>query len=305
MNILVAEDDMIFRRLLEAALTGWGYRVTLARDGNEAWRALQSTDRPQLAILDWMMPGLEGIEVCRRLRASEGGMYVYVLLLTAKERKQDLVEGLRAGADDFLSKPFDHVELEARLRTGRRIVELEQRLTFQALHDPLTGAMNRAGVLDSLRRDVARSMRDGAPVSVIMADLDHFKAVNDSRGHAAGDSVLVEATRRFRAAVRPHDIVARWGGEEFLMVLPACAREDAMSAAERIREAIAEQPFEVGGAPIPLTVSLGVSTGRDAHESLVQGADAALYAAKEGGRDRVAYAAPGSRHGDAGRGRAD
>src|SRR3954467_15416773 len=215
MKILIADDSIVSRHLLDATLRKWGYEVIVACDGNEAWSILQSEDAPKIAILDWVMPGLTGPEVCRRVRASakeEKDLYTYILLLTSKSQREDLIEGMEAGADDYLTKPFDQHELEVRLRPGVRILELEhelisarEKLRDQATKDFLTGIWNRSSILDILNRELQRGVRESRPVGVILADLDHFKSVNDTFGHFAGDAVLREFVRRMSGSIRPYD----------------------------------------------------------------------------------------------------
>ena len=301
MKILLAEDDAVSRRLLQAMLENWGYDVVVTRDGNEAWEALTGADAPALAILDWVMPGIEGVEICRRLRKREEG-YVYTILLTGRDRKQDVVEGMNAGADDYLTKPYDSHELMVRVRAGRRILDLQAALLAaqevlrqQAARDPLTGVWNRARAFDSLAAEIARASREGTTVSVIMADVDHFKNVNDQHGHMAGDAVLRIVTQRIMSTLRTYDVLGRYGGEEFLIVLPGCGPDDAGVAAERIRGALAATPVDTSEGLIPVTISLGTASarnGRATPESLVRAADEALYAAKRGGRNRVVQADP-------------
>ena len=298
MRILIAEDDAVSRRVLEGFLSKWGYDVLVSQDGEEAWQILQEEDAPQMAILDWMMPQTDGLEVCRRLRRRGPEPYVYVLLLTAKGQKQDVVEGIEAGADDYLTKPFDPGELQARLRAGRRILALQgalisarDALRFQATHDPLTGLWNRLASIEAMRRELSRSQRQKESLSVVMADLDHFKSVNDNYGHLSGDVVLRETAGRIAANVRAYDTVGRYGGEEFLLVLPESDLDQALHQAERIREDFEKNPFDLPEAQVPVTVSLGVASlavkGAVEPDSLVWAADQALYRAKQGGRNRV------------------
>lgn len=302
MRILVAEDDPVSGRMLQSLLGDWGYEVVLVRDGNKAWDALQRDDAPQLAVIDWIMPGMDGVALCRKLRQQAREPYVYVVLLTGKGQKEDTVKGLDAGADDYITKPFDPSELKVRLRAGRRILDLQAQLITvrealydQATHDPLTGLLNRAAILDIIEQETVRVRREGLPLAVAMADLDHFKEVNDHHGHMAGDAVIREVARRFRASVRPYDTVARYGGEEFLFVLPGCDESGAASLAERIRAAIAAKPMNTSEGIIPVTVSIGVATSVEvplpAPERLIASADAALYEAKRGGRNRIEIAA--------------
>jgi diguanylate cyclase (GGDEF)-like protein len=300
MKILAAEDNPIFQSVLRSMLTKWGYDVVIGRDGEEAFAILQSHETPRLAILDWMMPGIDGVEVCRRVRAAGKEPYIYILLLTARTDSQDLVEALEAGADDYLTKPFNTLELRARLRAGRRIVELHEELLVarealrvQATHDSLTGLLNRAAILEVLQTELARASRDRQPVSVLMVDLDHFKKINDHLGHLAGDIVLREAARRMASAVRRYDSIGRYGGEEFLVILPGCTMEGAMAQAERLRVAVGGEPIDMGRQSVPVTCSLGCASCVDAactSDSLVREADGALYGAKEAGRNRSAVA---------------
>ncbi len=298
MKILIADDDNLSRHLLERQLRAWAYEVVSARDGLEAWDILCAPDPPRLVVLDWVMPGLDGPELCQRIRAQALEPYVYALLLTAKHRREDIVAGLDAGADDYVTKPFNVPELKVRLRAAARIVSLQtelvaarETLRFQASHDPLTGLCNRAATNQALERAVLRAALDGEPVAVAMIDLDHFKSVNDTHGHPAGDAVLREAARRISGAVRPGDVVGRYGGEEFLVVLPGCGPADAAAVGERIREQVAAWPVSLGRASIEVTASVGVGVAPAAAEAnpqgLVAAADAALYGAKRGGRNRV------------------
>jgi diguanylate cyclase (GGDEF)-like protein len=301
MKILLAEDSVVARQMLGTALTASGYEVVVAADGEQAWRALQGPDAPVLALLDWMMPGLDGLEVCRRVREAAREPYVYIIILTGRERPQDVVEGLAAGADDYLKKPFDNQELQARIRTGRRMVELHAQLVAarealreQASTDSLTGLANRRSILDTLGRELERCRRSGASCSVAYMDLDHFKRVNDAHGHAAGDAVLKEAAGRMRSTLRPYDLVGRFGGEEFVIVLPGCEEAGARAAAERLRAAIAATPMSAGEVDLTVTCSLGVASGTARRgwdrDRLLSAADSALYRAKSAGRNRVELA---------------
>jgi diguanylate cyclase (GGDEF)-like protein len=298
LRILVAEDNLVSRHMLEAYLKKWGYEVLVVTDGQQAWAVLQQEDAPRLAVLDWMLPGLDGVSICKEVRKLNPNPYVYLILLTAKGLKEDVVAGLEAGADDYLTKPFDPFELRARLQTGVRIVELQASLVQaqlalreQATHDPLTGLLNRGATLDSLHSEMNRGRREKKALCVLMADVDHFKQINDTYGHLVGDEILCEVARRLRRSTRDYDTVGRFGGEEFLLVLPGCAMTQGVEQAERIRESLVSRPFIAKEHSIQITISLGVAIaeGPDQFEldTVLATADEALYRAKALGRNRV------------------
>ena len=300
MRILIADDSIVSRHLLDATLRKWGYEVVVACDGNEAWRILEADNAPTLAILDWMMPGMTGPEVCRRVRESskEKDIYTYILLLSSKSEREDLIEGMESGADDYLTKPFDQHELKVRLRPGMRIIELQhelitarEELREQATKDFLTRIWNRSSILDIFQRELLRGSRENRPVGLVIADLDHFKSINDTYGHFAGDAVLRECVRRMGASVRAYDAVGRYGGEEFLVILPGCDDAATGKQAERMREALANNPMSFNGESRVITCSFGATSwapGSTAdEESLIRIADDALYRAKRQGRNRV------------------
>jgi diguanylate cyclase (GGDEF)-like protein len=303
MQILIAEDEPISRRLLQVTLEKWDYQVVAACDGAQAWDRLQEAEAPRLAILDWMMPGLSGLEVCANVRQQAREPYTYILLLTARTQKQDLVAGMESGADDYITKPFDAQELKVRLRAGRRILDLQAELVAarevlreQATHDPLTCLWNRSSIMDILTRELAKAEREASSVGVIMADLDHFKEINDTFGHLAGDAVLSEAAKRMQASMRSYDAVGRYGGEEFLIVLPGSTNSTAVHLAERLRSAISREPVRLAESSVAFTLSLGVSKSIPGEgmspELVIRAADEALYRAKELGRNRVEWAEP-------------
>lgn len=303
MKILIADDETMSRKLLEKTLVRAGYEVTSVENGELAREALARSDGPRLALLDWEMPALDGPGVCREIRKKSDHSYVYMVLLTSKETKGDIVAGLESGADDYLTKPFDPEELKARLRTGLRILDLEDRLVeareemrFKATHDALTSLWNRGVIMDLLGRELSRSHRERSSTAIILCDLDHFKHVNDTYGHPIGDEVLQEAARRLLGSVRSYDFVGRYGGEEFLVVLNNCDPNCAFDRGEEIRKAMAKRPVHTSSGPIPITVSVGVLISVDwglrPVEELLNETDAALYAAKAAGRNCVKLAKP-------------
>jgi len=306
MKILIADDESISRHMLHALLEKWGYEVVSAEDGDSAWVKLKAPGAPRMALLDWMMPGQNGVDVCRALRKERPEPYTYILLLTAKDSKDGVVEGLESGADDYLTKPFNPQELKARIRVGVRLLELEDNLVqareamrFKATHDPLTGMWNRGAILESLEKEVWRSRREGLSLGLLIADLDHFKSVNDTYGHPVGDTVLREVTRRMATDVRPYDAVGRYGGEEFLVLLPGCNDSETRAKAERLREAVSGELIATAGGNLKITMSVGgVATSewpQDTSNQILQRADAALYRAKKEGRDRTVMSRAGER----------
>lgn len=298
MKILVADDNVVSRRPLEAALQRWGHEVITASSGSEAWRILQEEDAPRIAILDWMMPGLSGPEVCRMVRQLEREYYTYIIMLTSRSEREDFINGMQSGADDYVVKPPDFNELQVRLGPALRIVKLEtevlrmkEELRIQATRDSLTGIWNRNASFEILERELIRSAREDRPLAIGLADLDHFKAVNDSHGHLAGDAVLRTAADRMLHAIRPYDSLGRYGGEEFMLILPGCDLEFACRKAEALRRAVDDGPMPAGAGSVHITASFGVTSipgGRAVRsERIIDRADEALYRAKREGRNRV------------------
>ncbi len=291
MKILLVEDSYIDRHKVGGYLTDWGLDHVAVGSGTEAVKLLESAEPPTMVLLDWLLPGLDGIDICRRIRKLGNGSYIYTVMLTSKNRKQDLLMAMEAGADDYLSKPVDPSELRARVMAGKRILELQQSLRFAATHDFLTGLLNRSEILAALQREFSRSGREGKSATVILADIDHFKRVNDSLGHAAGDEVLKEVARRMKSDLRPYDVVGRYGGEEFLIILPGCDLPNGVRRAEQIRNQIANEPVHTPSGPVSATVSMGVTVtafGPDLTSGdILQQADVALYRAKNNGRNRT------------------
>lgn len=304
-QVLIAEDYAQEAKALAALLDRWGYDPIVVADGLAAVDVLKSQDGPRLALIDWGLPVMNGIEVCQELRSQPARPYTYIVLVTGRGGRDHRVTGLEAGADDFLTKPIDPAELRARLKTAERILGLEHRLLEtqailkeQAMRDSLTGLWNRAAILEILDRELVRSRRDTNSVAVLLGDLDHFKRINDTYGHLAGDLALKEFSQRILNALRPYDSVGRYGGEEFLVVLPGCEADQLLSLAERLRNEIASSPFCVGGGHTCLTISLGgacQSPGQAGDvATLIGAADAALYQAKGLGRNQAAIATAGT-----------
>jgi two-component system cell cycle response regulator len=298
-NVLLVEDSPIYQRIVTGHLKNWGFNVQTATDGEQAWEILQAPDSPRLVVMDWVMPKLNGIDLCRRLRnRPDTEPYIYTLLLTGKDSQSDLLSAMDAGVDDYLAKPFDELELKARLMAGKRVVDLQDQLVraresmrYAASYDSLTGLMNRKEVLDALTRELARSKREGKPLAIILADVDHFKSVNDSLGHMFGDEALKEVGRRLQSKLRIYDSVGRYGGEEFLLVFPGCELTSALIRADQIRSFVCSTPVSTMGKDRKITVSLGVVVADGPAEvkieDLLHQADLALYEAKKKGRNRV------------------
>jgi len=298
-KILVVDDSEMTRMILQGRLTQWGYEIVSARDGYEAWNILQKEDRPNTILLDWMMPNMNGIELCKRIRQHLKEPYIYIILLTAKKGKQDLIEAMDAGADDFISKPFDPNILKVRLRAGKRItnlhkelIEAREKLRIQATHDFLTQLFNRSELMNMMVREISRSRRDKTSVGIVMIDIDHFKTINDTYGHLIGDEILIKLAEQMRQCTRRYDTIGRYGGEEFVIVLPQCAESEVQSVAERIRQTVCKLPYETKEGPVPVSVSLGAtwikpSEQECTEEDLIRVADQALYDAKRKGRNKA------------------
>lgn len=298
MKVLIGEGDTVPRRLLEKSVRVWGFEPVACADGEQALQALQNLSTPQLAILDWALPGRSGREICETIQSTPARSCVYTILLTTKRRNHELLKALESGADDYVIKPFLPQELESRLRAGKRVVALQaqlasarEALAFHARHDFVTGLWNRAGILESLRRELGRARRSDEPLCVVMADVDHLRRVNDAYGNAAGDEVLRKIAKRVRRSLRLYDCTGRYSGEEFLFVLASCNGSEGVTAAKRIRECIGAEPIETARGPVPVTITLGVASSAEGAEldehGLIRAAESALRRAKETGRNRV------------------
>jgi diguanylate cyclase (GGDEF)-like protein len=294
MHLLIADDDSVSRMVLETVLRKFGHEVTSVLDGEQALNTLCQENAPRLAILDWMMPGLDGLDVCRRLRERRGP-YVYVILLTARSEREDMLAAFDGDVDDFLAKPFDMLELRARLQSGGRVIELQEHLLQAqdelrriARHDYLTGVLSRRAVAECLQQEISRSNRGKTSLSILMLDLDGFKQVNDKYGHLEGDRVLSKTAQGIQAALRVQDAVGRFGGDEFLVVLPDCDAAAAIEVASRLRARVTRCIAELEGVRLEVSVSVGAATNypdRVSADELVANADDALYRAKRMGRD--------------------
>ncbi len=301
MKVLLADDQRLARTIVTQWLRGWGYDVVAVTDGAAALAALAADTALSLAVIDWEMPGVDGLEVCRSVRALAAEPYTYLILLTAHSDKDDVVKGLEAGADDYIVKPCNPLELEVRLRAGRRIVELSRELTsareslrFEATHDALTGLLNRRAVLARLDEELSRAGRNGAPVTLALLDLDHFKRINDTYGHCVGDEVLKGVAARMRSAVRVYDAVGRFGGEEFVIVLPEAEVSGGLALSARLGSVLGGDPVDTSVGPMQVTASVGIASTRymrgASAATLVRAADVALYRAKAAGRNRAELA---------------
>jgi two-component system, cell cycle response regulator len=297
-RILVVDDNPDNVEIVSTRLQFRGYQVDEATDGEAALRKVQESP-PDLILLDVMLPGIDGYEIARRIKNDERLPYIPIILVTARDSTQDKVMGLDAGADDYLTKPLNFPELEARVRSMLRIKrlqdELEQKnreLERLSISDGLTGLFNHRHIQHLLEEEYERAVRARDKLTVAMLDLDRFKLVNDTFGHQAGDRVLEEFADVLRREAREIDRLGRYGGEEFIVILPETGIEDAAVFLERVRRSVARRPFHVGSnEPHHMTVSAGVATfphpGIDDPQGLLRSADQALYAAKEGGRNRV------------------
>jgi len=298
MQIAIVDDDPVARQILRASLIRCGNTVIELSDGLAAWNYLNNEEMVRFVITDWLMPGMDGIELIRRIRAASFPGYIYLMILTGKEDKNDLVKGLEAGADDFLVKPFIFNELKARVTIGLRILNLETDLKQasslmeeMALHDSLTGLYNRRAIYQHLDAELNRASRENRPLSLIMLDIDYFKSINDRYGHLTGDRMLIKVAEVARQTVRSYDWVGRWGGDEFLIILPGAGSSCATKISERILAQLAalHEPMP-DGSELSFTASIGIYTylGEKAGlDQLVQLADEALYQAKNSGRGRV------------------
>lgn len=308
--ILIAEDDLTSRMVMEGFISKMGYEPISAEDGKQAWEILQKPDAPALALLDWEMPEMDGLEVVSRVREKLQHRFFYLIMVTGKSTRDEIIEGISMGADDYVVKPFDSKELGVRIRAGLRIVELQRelvkaniKLNELARTDGLTGFYNRVVLYQDLGKRFENRQYSPVSVSFCMVDIDNFKHVNDDYGHDAGDAVLKQFAERIKGLLRQGDIVCRMGGEEFLLIAPETDESKGKMVAERVRKIIAETPFLLpSGEMIPVTCSLGVHTSlvkdsKSSFDSQIKKADKALYKSKADGRNRVTVFVPESQGG--------
>ncbi|MFK0006935.1 diguanylate cyclase [Paenarthrobacter sp. NPDC090520] len=305
MKVLIADDDQISRLITKAAVEQSGHECIVALDGDQAWELYQ-LHRPEAVVTDLMMPGMNGLDLCRTIRSSEGDSYTYLILVTSHGSRDDVLAGMEAGADDYVTKPLDPFNLRIRLLAAQRITTLHadlaryrSALTEQARTDPLTKLHNRLKLTEDLAELHSLSDRYGQEYCLAMVDVDNFKSYNDIYGHQAGDAALVAIAATLAAEVRESDGVYRFGGEEFLLVLRRQSASGAEGVMERVRSAVHALDIEHSGDPDGvLTISAGVAAHSHEHpagtEQLLKEADLALYAAKASGRNRVTLASPGS-----------
>jgi len=297
MRILIVDDDRLSLRLLEHTLTEWGHDVISCHDGLEAWQEIERVGA-NVVISDWMMPGLDGLQLTRSIRERLATPYIYVLLITSHEGRGGFLTAMEAGVDDYLTKPLNLAELRARLAVGARVISLQDELRKAlaaaeglATTDALTGLLNRRTILERGATAYEQSRRQGYPLSVIMADIDHFKRVNDGYGHQAGDRVLAAIAASLTSGIRRYDAIGRYGGEEFVVILPGCSSDEVIHVAERMRRAVECLALTEQGRRISITASFGtascVGQTQGGMEMLIAAADAALYGAKAAGRNQV------------------
>jgi two-component system, cell cycle response regulator len=300
MDVLIAEGDEIARAAMLTALGQLGYNPIAAKDGAHALKLLQGANAPRLVLWDWRMPQLAGVDAIRRVRQLQLPHPPYIVLLAASADKDKIGAGLEAGANDYVSKPFDQDELRARIMIGERILMLQgelktalQRLDHQATHDSLTGILDRRAIVDRLGKEMARVKRETSSLSIGLCDLDYFRRINDVHGYQVGDEVLKGFAEVVSSQLRPYDSLGRYGGEEFLVVVPGCVADHATELFGRLCSTIAAWPLDTQAGKISVTMSVGAAStaGDKSVDDLLGAADAALYSAKQEGRNRVKYQA--------------
>jgi len=308
MKVLIAEDDVISGRTLEKNILGWGYDAVLTTNGKDAWQALNpevrdpknpDKDPIRIAVLDWEMPYINGIDLCKKIRTTpldKKDSYLYIILLTGRDNQDDIIQGLSAGADDYITKPYNFSELKVRLNNGERIIQLENNRIQIADTDDLTQLCNRDRIREILMEETERCLRENTPIGVIWADIDNFKQVNDNFGHITGDLVLIEVAKRLKISLRKYDKIGRYGGDEFLAVIPTCGHDHIAHIAERFRRVINAKKIAIESDQLEVTISVGPTSSEYSPNSspdiLIKTSDKALYEAKNKGRNRSVIKAP-------------
>lgn len=308
MKVLIAEDDVISGRALEKNIRGWGYDAVLTTNGKDAWQALNpevkdlkkpDKDPIRIAVLDWEMPYINGIDLCKKIRTTpldKKDSYLYIILLTGRDNQDDIIQGLSAGADDYITKPYNFLELKVRLNNGERIIQLENNRIQIADTDDLTQICNRDRIREILTEETERCLRENTPIGVIWADIDNFKQVNDNFGHITGDLVLIEVAKRLKKSLRKYDKIGRYGGDEFLAVIPTCGYDHIAHIAERFRRVINAKKIAIESDQLEVTISVGATSSEYSPNSspdiLIKTSDKALYEAKNKGRNRSVIKAP-------------
>lgn len=306
MKVLIAEDDVISCRALAKNVQEWGYDVVVTKNGKEAWNVLNKENQlpksahekfVRMAVIDWEMPKMDGVELCQKIRnnsMTKRKNYIYIVLLTGRDKQEDIIRGLSAGADDYMTKPFDFLELKVRLKNGERIIQFEDTQLKLASTDSLTTLWNRSKILEFLSEELERGQRKGIPIGVIWADIDNFKEVNDTYSHVVGDRVLSEVSSRLKKSMRNYDKIGRYGGDEFLAVFPNCRKDHIRHIAERLRQVIGEKEIITEAGALAITISVGAisseSTKAVSTEEIIEASDKALLTAKKQGRNRVVIA---------------
>jgi diguanylate cyclase (GGDEF)-like protein len=294
-NILIIEDDKDSRELLKIYLTKWGYNVFSSFTGNNVTETIQK-ENIQFALIDWVLNESSGIEICKLIRKEFTDRYIYIIIITGKKTKDDVIEALSEGADDYLMKPFNFEELKVRLKSGERVIRHHNLLknSYEVLYkesrlDPLTRIFNRKTILEKLYNEFERAVRAGDELSVIMCDIDLFKKINDTYGHLTGDAVLKEIGKILNMSLRKYDSAGRYGGEEFLLILPHTNISTAESVAVRIKETLNQSPLKIDNFSVKVTMSFGISCSCGIKEmsKLIENADRALYSAKNSGRNNI------------------
>jgi two-component system cell cycle response regulator len=289
MKVCIVEDDFTFRTMLTGFLKSWGYEPVAVEDGEKAWELLQRKDAPKLILIDWNIPQISGLELTERIRALNDYSPPFIILVTGNSEKESIVAGLNAGANDYIFKPCPGEVLRARINNGRRMLELQESLQFESSHDSLTGILNRRAILAVIAKELARAKRKKEFFVVGFCDIDHFKKINDVYGHLVGDEVLCGFVRIVKESLREYDTIGRWGGEEFLLILPLLTDENTLPLFERIRYLVESSPIETRAGNIQITVSIGVAmvNGEETVDEIVSTVDRNMYQAKKAGRNRI------------------